>query len=335
MAGNISQCQGEKLVSDVRDSPDGKIVVGPPGNFWIWSQKEGWDLTHPADPNSAPLENRVHVDCEVSNVVLDPAKTALVIIDMQNFAMSAALNADVPGAMYKAEDALVRYGIPAARALGFQVIWLNWGLSEDDLARVNPAEIRVFGFKANNAEADYGLSHREGDPNDPDNFLRCGEHLAPSRIPGAEIGKITLEDGTEVDAGRVMMQGTWNAHLHGPLARLYEEGKTTPRPDVWINKTRNSGLWKETTECSQFLEGNGIRTLLFAGVNIDQCVEASLQDAHARSIDTILVKDGCATNSPSYAQESSEYNTIRNWGFLTSCKALAKAAGMDWKKHEC
>jgi nicotinamidase-related amidase len=291
-------------------------------------------LTHPADPNIESVGSRVHLDGEVSNVILDPAKTALVIIDMQNIALSQALDADTSPAMYKAQDQLIEYGIPAARALGFQIMWLNWGLSEKDIELISPAEVRVFGFKANSDKADYGLSDRKGDPTDPDNFLKCGEHPNPFKIPGAQLGEITLEDGTRIDVGRAMMKGTWNAALHAPLASAYEEGKKTSRPDVWMNKNRNSGLWNATSECSEFLEREGIRTLLFAGVNIDQCVGATLQDAHAKGFDTIMLKDGCATDSPCYAQESGEYNNVRNWGFLTSCRALAKAAGMDWGKQE-
>ncbi|KAI1122606.1 hypothetical protein F5Y10DRAFT_71159 [Nemania abortiva] len=256
------------LVSKVDNMPDDKVIVGSPGNFWIWSPHGGWNLTRPTDPNSEPRKDSVYLDCELSNVILDPAITALVIVDMQNIAMSQALDVDTSPAMYTAEKQLIKYGIPAARALRFQVIWLNWGLVEDDITHLTPAEARVFGFKANSNKADYGLSERKGDPTDPDNFLRCGEHPVLTKIPGAELGEVVLEDGTRIDAGRAMMKGTWNAALHGPLAAAYEQGKKEPRPDVWINKNRNSGLWNATSECSEFLAKNGIRTLLFAGVNM-------------------------------------------------------------------
>ena len=78
-----------------------------------------------------------------------------------------------------------------------------------------------------------------------------------------------------------MMKGTWNVALRGHLATAYEQGKKAARPDVWIDKDRNSGLWQDETAFSKFLQAQGLRTLLFAGVNIDQCVGATLQDAHA------------------------------------------------------
>ncbi|KAK0610366.1 hypothetical protein B0T17DRAFT_544339 [Bombardia bombarda] len=71
-----------------------------------------------------------------------------------------------------------------------------------------------------------------------------------------------------------------------------------------------------------------IRTLLFAGMNTDQCLMATLQDAHSRDPNTIVLRDACATDSPGYAQQSAEFNCCINWGFLTSCKALATAAGI-------
>ena len=49
-------------------------------------------------------------------------------------------------------------------------------------------------------------------------------------------------------------------------------------------------------------------------------------DAHTMGYDTIMLKDGCATDSPDYAQKAAEYNMCRNWGFLSSCQALAQAA---------
>lgn len=321
------------LLKRVDGSPRGKFIAGSSKNFWIWSPENGWDLTHPDDPYSEPIGNVVHIDCEVSNITVDPAKTALVIVDMQNIALSKALEADTAPSMYKAQEQLIRYGIPAARALGFQVVWLNWGLTEEDIDTISPAEVRVFGFKADSDKADYGLSDRKSDPTDPDNFLKCGEYPNLSKIPGTDLGTVFLADGTQVEAGRAMMKNTWNTALHGPLAAAFEEGKKSARPDVWIDKYRNSGLWDATSECSEFLDRDGIRTLIFAGVNVDQCVAATLQDAHAKRFDTIMLKDGCATDSPGYTQEAHEYNTIRNWGFLTGCRALAKAAGLDWGKE--
>ncbi|KAJ5762863.1 isochorismatase family protein [Penicillium manginii] len=306
-----------------------RIVVGTGASTWIWSP-EGWDLTHPKDPHSSLTSNGVDLDCDLVNIKIDPAKTGLVIIDMQNIGLSKALDAATTPAMYDAQNAIIRYAIPAARKLGLQTIWLNWGLTEDDLANIPPAEVRVFAFKANSEKTDYGLGDQRGDPNDPINFLKIGESPKFKNIPGTELGQVTLDDGSRVDAGRVMMRGTWNTALHGPLASVYEDGKKEARPDVWIHKNRNSGLWNEKTDLSKYLQSQGIRTLLFSGVNTDQCVGSTLQDAHAQGFDTVFLKDGCETDSPPYAKATYEFNCVRAWGFLTSCKALAKAAGLNY-----
>ncbi|KAE8155371.1 Isochorismatase-like protein [Aspergillus avenaceus] len=311
------------------DSSYQRILVGTGESSWVWSP-DGWDLTHPTDPSSNLTGKGVHLKCEIVNVKIDPFKTALVIIDMQNIGLNEALDPPAAPAMYKAQDAILQYAIPAARKLGLQIIWLNWGLTEEDLRSMPPAEVRVLAFDVNTKKVDYGLGDRYGDPDDPKEFLKCGERPNLARLPGTNLGEIVLEDGSRVNAGRLMMRGTWNTALHGPLAGAYEEGKKTARPDVWIHKNRNSGLWNRNTDFGQYLKKEGIRTLLFLGVNTDQCVGATLQDAHAQGFDTIMLKDGCGTDSLPYAKATYEFNCARSWGFLTSCRALAQAAGLDY-----
>lgn len=305
------------------DPDQARVVVGSSSNFWVWSCDTGWDLTHPPTPEAEPLQPRLVLQCEISNVAIDPAKTALLIIDMQNFLMCRALRVDtaIP-AMFQAQDVLLEYGIPAARQTGIQIIWLNWGLDERDLQEMPPATLRVFNWRANSEGVDYGISAR-----DPANnkFIACRERLRGTGL-GMDLGTIMLDDGTIVDAGRALMRDTWNARLHEPLASAYEKGGTASRPDVLIHKNRNSGLCGSSSVLAKHLEEEGIQTLLFTGANIDQCVMGTLQDANLAGFDTILLKDGCATDSPKYAQESAEFNCCRNWGFLSTCKSLAQAA---------
>ncbi|KAK0655403.1 hypothetical protein B0T16DRAFT_318937, partial [Cercophora newfieldiana] len=45
-----------------------------------------------------------------------------------------------------AEDVLLSTGIPAARRAGIQIIWLSWGITEDDLEALPPAVDRIFRF---------------------------------------------------------------------------------------------------------------------------------------------------------------------------------------------
>jgi nicotinamidase-related amidase len=306
-------------------SKNTKLVIGSPSNFWTWSPESGWDLTHPQTPDDAePLQSRLLLDCEISNVAIDPAKTALMIIDLQNYTMCRAFRPDTVPAMYQAQDSLLMHGIPAARRAMIQIVWVNWGLTDEELETMTPGALRVFGFSANTVEADFGLSSRQAVARGLEGFIRCGETPTSTGL-GADLGVIVLEDGVKVDAGKALMRDTWNAALHGPLLAAFEEGQAAPRPDVLLHKNRNSALWDATSECEQYLRRAGIQTILFAGANTDQCVIGTLQDAHAKGFDTILLQDGCATDSPTYAQQSVEWNCCRSWGFLSSCKALETA----------
>ena len=64
----------------------------------------------------------------------------------------------------------------------------------------------------------------------------------------------------------------------------------------------------------------------FAGVNTDQCVGGSLQDAFTKGWDCLLLSDGYATTSPNFAKQCIGYNCEVGWGFVLSCKDLAKGA---------
>ena len=79
------------------------------------------------------------------------------------------------------------------------------------------------------------------------------------------------------------------------------------------------------TECTDYLVGKGIKTLLLTGMNTDQCVLATAFDAQMKGFDTIMLNDGCVTDSPAFAQQGCEYQFTHIWGFLSNCKALAEA----------
>ena len=140
---------------------------------------------------------------------------------------------------------------------------------------------------------------------------------------GSEIGPVKIEDGKVVDGGRLLMRDTWNAALPPALDAAYKEGLSLKeKPDVWIHKNRMSGLWGSSTPCTDYLEREGIQTVLFAGVNTDQCVAGSLQDAFSNGWDCVLLRDGCGTTSPDFAAKGVEFNCARTWGFVTDCSHL-------------
>lgn len=250
---------------------------------------------------------------------------------MQNFFLSPALGRKTDGAGHRACVQLVSKAIPAARRAGIRVVWVNWGLDEQEVEELPPGVRRAFGFYSVPADSLRGDGVVAGGEVEGavgvDKHGRVREKGVYKGI-GSEIGSVVLENGGEVDAGRLLMRGTWNADLYPPLRALYEEGsKLEEKRDVWVHKNRMSALWGGTTALQQFLDKEGITTLLFAGVNTDQCVGGTLTDAFSKGYDCVLLSDGCGTSSPGFAQECWEHNAAHTFGFCTSCGELAE--GVD------
>jgi nicotinamidase-related amidase len=305
-------------------SEEKKTTLGSPDNFWLWSSKTGFDLSHPPTPDSEPIKPVLHLQCEISNIIIDPAKTALVIIDFQNYSLSSALRDVFIPDLLKAETNLLQYGIPSARKAKIQVVWLNWGLTDEDLKSMPPAYIRGFGWKSKSKGSDYGIPFSLRNTASAEEFIQCGESRGSMGL-GHELGDVTLEDGVTIDAGRALFKDTWNAALHEPLLNAFNESQSAALPDVLFHKNRNSGMCEAMTDCTKYLQEKGLRTLLFCGMNTDQCVLSTLYDAQMKGFDCIMLNDGCTTDSPAFTQQSSEWQLCRDWGFLSSCKALEKA----------
>ncbi|KAK0667267.1 Isochorismatase-like protein [Cercophora samala] len=301
-------------------------VIGNDKNFWKWSKEEGFDLTHPPTPESAPVEPRLTLQCALTPVVIDPAKTALLIIDLQNYDLHEALGNDNPE-FYRAEDAVLKYAIPAARKAGIQIIWVTTGYSDEDLKEMDPGVFKTFNFEPVKLSEDWQM-------------LRPGEGLSNKGMyrnqkgVGDEIGEVADKDGKVIDAGRVLVRASWNSWLHDPLSAAYFDGQRAVPPDVHFYKNRSSGMCDRMKDVTDFLNEHNLRTLLFTGINIDQCVMGTLQDAYLKGFDTILLKDGCATSSPWFARWGVEFNCLISWGFLSSCKDFAEGAGVDVDEDE-
>jgi hypothetical protein len=123
-------------------------------------------------------------------------------------------------------------GLPQSDTICPQVIWLNWGLTEEDVLSMPAAVSR--GFSRSLVDPD----HRP---------LRLGF--------GADLGP---------GLGRTLMAGEWNSALYAPLAAAASS------LDKHLPKNRMSGLWNEQTPLWRYLAQSGHKTLLFAGVNTDQ-----------------------------------------------------------------
>ncbi|KAL1854146.1 hypothetical protein Plec18167_000064 [Paecilomyces lecythidis] len=272
-----------------------------PTNYWIYEPGTGViDLTRGQSHNAATLKTTTNP------LRLAPEKTALVIIDMQNFFLSPALGRSTESTGLAAAKALMDIGIPAARGKGIRILWVNWGLTDEEVKTMPPGVTRAFGVY-------------EAIPNS----TKKRKNPSVYKGLGADMGPIQLSDGTTVEAGRVLMRDAWNTALYPPLDVAYLEGaKRSSMPDVWIHKNRMSALWGCGTDLEAYLEKEGITTLLFAGVNTDQCVGGTLVDAFSKGYDCIFLKDASATSSPKFSQDSWEWNSEHCWGFLSDCTSL-------------
>jgi nicotinamidase-related amidase len=113
----------------------------------------------------------------------------------------------------------------------------------------------------------------------------------------------------------VLQAGSWAAAVVDELA---------PEPaDVHVDKYRMSGFWD--TPLDSILRNLGVTTLLFAGVNADQCVLCTLQDANFLGYDCLLLQDCTATTSPAFCMEATLYNVRQCFGFVAQSAALREA----------
>ena len=86
----------------------------------------------------------------------------------------------------------------------------------------------------------------------------------------------------------------------------------------------------QDTELDSILRNLGVTTLMFAGVNADQCVLCTLQDANFRGYDCLLLEDCTATTSPDYCMAATIYNIRQCFGFIIRSGALMpELAGHD------
>ncbi len=137
-------------------------------------------------------------------------------------------------------------------------------------------------------------------------------HVYDPHGTGVGLGAALAPQGS-----RVLEAGGWSAAIVDEL---------TPAPgDIQIAKYRMSGFWD--TPLDSILRNLRVDTLLFAGVNVDQCVMATLQDASCLGYDCILVDDCAGTTSPAFCHEATRYNVRQCYGFTTLSKNIIKARG--------
>ncbi|HEY9872621.1 MAG TPA: cysteine hydrolase family protein [Candidatus Obscuribacterales bacterium] len=127
--------------------------------------------------------------------------------------------------------------------------------------------------------------------------------------------RIGLGDPLPSNQAPVLMLGSW-------AAAVVDELEQNPE-DIRVDKYRMSGFWD--TSLDSILRNLGKTTLFFSGVNADQCVMCTLQDANFLGYDCILVKDCTATTSPDFCLQATLYNIKQCFGFVTDSQAIANA----------
>ena len=114
------------------------------------------------------------------------------------------------------------------------------------------------------------------------------------------------------NGSRVLQLGSWSAAV--------VDGLTVDPADLHVAKYRMSGFWD--TPLDSVLRNLRVDTLLFAGVNVDQCVLATLVDAACLGYDVVLVEDLCGTTSPAFCTDATVYNVRQCFGFTTTAAEL-------------
>ncbi|RWR02484.1 isochorismatase [[Pantoea] beijingensis] len=125
---------------------------------------------------------------------------------------------------------------------------------------------------------------------------------------------VGLGDALPGSGAPVLQAGSWAAAVVDEL--------TPESDDIRIDKYRMSGF--QDTMLDSVLRNLGVSTLLFAGVNADQCVLCTLQDANFHGYDCLLLEDCSATTSPAYCLDATLYNVQQCFGFVVNSAELVK-----------
>ncbi|KAJ5734289.1 NB-ARC and TPR domain-containing protein [Penicillium malachiteum] len=248
---------------DKNDSTDVEADKSRFQKFFFGTQENGILCTITLDSTPGPAK-------------IDTKKTALVIVDMQNNFLDDEFRPEYKMSRWRdlASNALLQHAIPAARKLGIQIIWLNWGFMEEEANNIPPAQAMEFMFgnlrisreaKTVGGQLKNELAKQQADDEVSGPTLSKSQkiHMPDlDNVPGESREEIELADGSIFEPGRVMSKGTWNASLYKPFNDAYEESKKTSCPDILIDRSRNCGLYAEgnsplaARELASALEGH-------------------------------------------------------------------------------
>ncbi|TVY47137.1 Peroxyureidoacrylate/ureidoacrylate amidohydrolase [Lachnellula occidentalis] len=259
------------------------LTFGPSDQEWHYSQSsKTYDLSggSPKKLTVAATEGP-----EDTLLTISPEATALVIIDMQNFFLDGKCMEHPHG--LKAVEPTIKV-IEKCREAGIQVIWVNWGLNDQDLSTMSAGVMR--------------------------GFMR--DVIQPTTKPIRSYTGLGSDLGDS--KGRCLFAGTWNADIYSPLKAHVQDS------DLHCAKSRMSALWTPEQPLWKTLKEQKKTTVLFTGVNTDQCVLGTLVDAYNAGWNCILVDDCCGTTTKG-AKEVTLSNVAKCYGFVTDSTSLIAA----------
>ena len=150
--------------------------------------------------------------------------------------------------------------------------------------------------------------------NRPDRLNLSPSTLHVYNLDGQSVGLGDALPGAPCDAqlNHMLQAGSWGAAVVDELVKA--------PADISIDKYRMSGFYD--TCLDSVLRNLDIKTVLFAGVNADQCVLATLMDANFLGYDCVLLEDCSATTSPSFCWDATLYNVRQCFGFTANSAAF-------------
>jgi ureidoacrylate peracid hydrolase len=199
-------------------SQDADSCLGPVAhNAWTWAASHISLVRRPLEPRPVLLEARPQP------IELDIARSALVVIDMQNDfchpqGWFGQKGVDVAPA--RAPIPILTNLLPAWRAAGGRVIWLNWGIRADRL-NLSPT-IHLKGKRS-----EHGVGYGESSPID----------RGPSLVRGAWGAQVIDElgvDAADISIDKHRLSGFWDNEFdtvlrHQAVTTLLFAGINTDR----------------------------------------------------------------------------------------------------------
>lgn len=135
-------------------------------------------------------------------------------------------------------------------------------------------------------------------------------HVYDPHGTGAGIGSTSSPSGAPV-----LQKDSW-------AAKVLDELAVAPS-DIMVDKYRMSGF--VDTPLDSILRNLRVDTLLFGGVNADQCVLATLTDAANLGYDVVMLTDLVGTTSPQFCMDATVYNVRQCFGFTATSASISGA----------